>query len=58
VGLRIAAFEPSPGLTRNRVIETLKPSVYHLDRMLQMGEVIVGTPPADVPSPPAPPETP
>ncbi len=45
--LQVAAFEPSPQLDRERVIETLRPSVYFEAEWIQMGEVVVGTPPAD-----------
>ena len=47
-GLRTVAREPSPGLTRERVIDTIKPSIYFNGKMIQMGEVIVGTPPPAV----------
>lgn len=43
-GLKALAYEPTPGVTRDTVVETVKPSVFHRDRMIQMGEVIVGTP--------------
>jgi hypothetical protein len=42
--LRIIAFQPSSGITRDTVVETLKPTVYYKDKMVQMGEVIVGIP--------------
>jgi hypothetical protein len=42
--LKVLAFQPSPGLRRERVIETIKPTVYVGEEMIQMGEVIVGTP--------------
>lgn len=44
MSLKVLAFQPTPGLSRERVIETIKPTVYFADRHLQMGEVIVGTP--------------
>jgi hypothetical protein len=43
--LRVVAFQPTAGLGREKVIETIKPSVYFKGRPIQMGEVIVGTPP-------------
>ncbi|HSL83042.1 MAG TPA: hypothetical protein VLF66_09705 [Thermoanaerobaculia bacterium] len=43
-GLKALAYEPTPGLARDTVVETVKPSVFHRGRMIQMGEVIVGTP--------------
>lgn len=42
--LKVLAFQPTAGLRRERVIETIKPTVYAGDEMVQMGEVIVGTP--------------
>lgn len=42
--LKTVAFQPTPGLTREKVIDTIKPSVYYKRDLIQMGEVIVGTP--------------
>ena len=42
--LRVIAFQPTPGLARETVIETIKPTIYYRDQLLQMGEVLVGTP--------------
>jgi len=42
--LKVIAFQPTAGIAREMIIETLKPSVYLNDRRLQMGEVVVGTP--------------
>jgi hypothetical protein len=51
--LKVIAFEPRAGLDRERVAETVKPSVYLGGVCLQVGEVIVGTPEAaDGPEPP------
>jgi hypothetical protein len=44
LGLSVLAYQPMPGFERERVIETVKPSVYVGGRLLQMGQVIVGTP--------------
>ena len=44
LSLRVAAFQPTPGLQGERVVETLKPSVYHRQQRIQVGEVIVGIP--------------
>ncbi|MCM2256029.1 MAG: hypothetical protein NDJ94_10195 [Vicinamibacteria bacterium] len=46
LALRVLAFQPTPGLARETVIETVKPTLYFRDAPLQMGEVIVGTPAA------------
>jgi hypothetical protein len=42
--LKAVAYEPTSGLLRETVIETVKPTIYFQDRMIQMGEVIIGTP--------------
>jgi hypothetical protein len=42
--LTVLAFQPTPGLAAERVIETVRPTVYLRARWVQMGEVIVGTP--------------
>lgn len=45
--LRVISYQETPGLNVEQVIETIKPSVYYGGRMVQMGEVIVGTPPRE-----------
>lgn len=50
LSLRVLAFQPTAGLERETVLETVKPCVYLGGRRIQMGEVIVGTP--DRPGPP------
>jgi hypothetical protein len=42
--LKAIAYEATPGLDREQVIETVKPSIYFRSQRIQMGEVIVGTP--------------
>ncbi len=44
MSLRVLAFQPTPGITRETVIQTLRPSVYYEQQLIQEGEVIVGTP--------------
>jgi hypothetical protein len=44
VGLDVLAYQPMPGISRERVIETVKPSIYVGERLVQMGQVIIGTP--------------
>jgi hypothetical protein len=44
LSLRVAAFQPMPGLEQERVVETLKPTVYWRRERIQTGEVIVGIP--------------
>jgi hypothetical protein len=47
--LKVIAFQPTAGLQRQQVIETIKPTIYYKERMIQRGEVIVGTPVLAVP---------
>lgn len=42
--LKALAFQPTAGLTRETVVETIRPTIFLRDARLQMGEVIVGTP--------------
>jgi hypothetical protein len=42
--LKALAYQPTPGINRERVIETIKPTIYFKDQLIQMGEVIIGTP--------------
>jgi hypothetical protein len=42
--LRVVGTQPTAGLTRDTVVETLKPTIYWKSRIVQSGEVIVGTP--------------
>jgi hypothetical protein len=42
--LKVITYQPTPGLTRERVAETIKPSIYWNGDTLQTGEVIVETP--------------
>jgi hypothetical protein len=44
MALQVLAFQPTPGVQRERVGETVKPTIYHNGTMIQMGEVIVATP--------------
>lgn len=44
MALKVIAFQPMPGLGRETISETIKPAVYLGGRLIQMGEVIVGTP--------------
>jgi hypothetical protein len=46
MSLKVLCFQPTPGLRRERVIETIKPTIYFKGKTIQMGEVIVGKPEA------------
>ena len=41
-------YLPRPNLTRETVIETVKPSVFFRQERIQMGQVIIGTPPKNL----------
>jgi hypothetical protein len=45
--LEVIAFQPTPGLSRETVTETIRPSVYLRGRCLQIGQVMVGIPEKD-----------
>jgi hypothetical protein len=51
--LKVLAFQPLADLTRDVVVETIKPTVYFRQQRLQTGEVIVGTPETDASVPPS-----
>jgi hypothetical protein len=42
--LKAIAYEPTPNIKREMVIETVKPTIYFKKQLLQMGEVVIGTP--------------
>jgi hypothetical protein len=44
VALKVLAYQPNPNITYEQVQETIKPSIYLKQRMIQMGEVIVSKP--------------
>jgi len=44
MALRVITSERVTGLARRQVIETLKPTIYYRDRIIQVGEVVVGLP--------------
>jgi len=48
--LEVLAYQPTPGIDRDRIVDTIRPSVYLRQRIVQMGQVIVGTPEGDVES--------
>ena len=43
--LEALVFQDEPGLDREVVLETVRPSVYFRGERIQMGQVIVGRPP-------------
>lgn len=44
MSLKVVSFQPTPGLSRDLIVETIKPSIYLKGKPIQMGEVIVATP--------------
>jgi len=44
--LNVLAYEPRTSLASERVVETIKPTIYFKDRVIQVGQVIIGTPTA------------
>jgi hypothetical protein len=42
--IKVQAYDPAPELKEETVIDTIKPSIYLNGRMIQIGEVVVGTP--------------
>jgi hypothetical protein len=42
--LTVVAYQPTPGIDRETIIETLRPSIYHRGLQIQRGEVVVGKP--------------
>lgn len=44
MSLKVVSYQPMPGLGRERVIETIKPTIYFKGKAIQMGKVIVGRP--------------
>ena len=49
--MRPIQFDPTPGLTYQKVTETVAPIIYHQGRIIQRGEVFVAVPqePSSVP---------
>jgi hypothetical protein len=42
--LEVLAFQPTPGVQRETVAETVRPTIYFMGRRILMGQVIVATP--------------
>jgi hypothetical protein len=42
--LTVITTQPTPGITKERVIETIKPTVSWNDAIIQTGEVVIATP--------------
>jgi hypothetical protein len=44
MALKVISFEPSLGLSKEEIIETVQPTIAWKGKLIQLGEVIVGTP--------------
>jgi hypothetical protein len=42
--LKVITTQPTQGITREKVIETIKPTIYWQHQIIQMGEVVIATP--------------
>jgi hypothetical protein len=42
--LKVVTTQPMPGITKEKVIETFKPTVYWQKKIIQIGEVEIATP--------------
>jgi hypothetical protein len=41
---KVVTAQPQEGLTRERIVETLRPTIYWKEKLAQQGEVIIATP--------------
>ena len=42
--VNVLTFQPTPGLSRDTIVEVVRPTILWQERVLQIGEVVVGTP--------------
>src|SRR5205823_6625265 len=42
--LKVVTAQPTQGITKESVIETIKPTIYWQKQIIQMGEVVIATP--------------
>ncbi len=42
--VKVLTFQPTPGLSRDTIVEAIRPAVLWRGRLLQSGEVVVGVP--------------
>jgi len=42
--LKVITSQPAPGLKKERVVETFKPTIYWQGQIIQIGEVVIATP--------------
>jgi hypothetical protein len=48
--MKVVASKPTPGLEKDRVSETLLPSVFWNNRLVQNGEIVIATPATSTPT--------
>ena len=48
--LNVVTTQPTQGITKESVIETIKPTVYWQKQILQRGEVVIATPASSLPT--------
>jgi hypothetical protein len=48
--VKVITTQPTPGITRESVLETIKPTVYWQQQIIQMGEVVIATPASPIPA--------
>jgi hypothetical protein len=48
--LKVITTQPTQGITRESVIETVKPTIYWHKQIIQMGEVVIATPASPSPT--------
>ena len=44
MALKVLTFQPMTGFTGEKIIQTIKPTIYHNNKLVQRGEVMVGVP--------------
>lgn len=49
--LKVVTTQPTPGLLKETVVETLRPTIYWKKSIIQMGEVVIATPMPNQPTP-------
>lgn len=50
---KVVSAQPQAGLTKERIVETMRPTIYWGNSIAQQGEIVIATPPAvsDTPAP-------
>lgn len=48
--LKVVTTQPTQGITKESIIETIKPTIYYQKQIIQMGEVVIATPASTLPT--------